>query len=267
VGAVFLVFAMAVIAEGKFVPFAVAFSGGFVSLLCTWFLGKVVRGSVRKRLYDLAVAEHSEALRDDPASPAGHHNQGLASHGSGDFARAIAHFDAAIRLDPALADAHVGRVNAYGAIGQYERVIAEYTAVIERDPGNAVAFIARATACNGLGRAHRSIPDATEAIRLAPEVYLGHDARGWGHLQRGYQRAFMRLGFRTAAARDDYCQAVADFTEAIRLMPAAWDCYDGRSRALRALGDRAGAAADLARARELRGGGAPGCLSRLSLRS
>src|SRR5437879_4365821 len=86
VGAILLVLAISVIAEGKLFPFALAFSGGFICLLVAWFLGKGVR-SARKTANDLAIAEYTEAIRLDQGTPISHHNRGLACHRKGDYAR------------------------------------------------------------------------------------------------------------------------------------------------------------------------------------
>jgi tetratricopeptide (TPR) repeat protein len=266
-GAIFLVLALVLIKEGKLFEFLRALAGGCVSLLVAWLLGKGLR-KARKRAHDLAVAEHAQALRLDPATPIIHHNRGVACHAQGDYARAIAHFDAAIRLDPTMPQAYVGRVNAYGAIGQFDRVLAEYTEALQRDPTNALAYCARATAYNGLGLFDRSIPDAGEAIRLDPPLYLGYDARAYGYLQQGSFNWILKLlatifllaslgflrrdhfaGRTRTGSRADYEQALADFTEAIRLNPTAWDCYQGRARVYRALGERDKAGEDEARVR------------------
>ena len=165
-------------------------------------------------------------------------------------------------------DAYVGRVNAYGAMGQFERVIADYTETIRLVTNHALAYCARATAFNGIGRFDRSIPDASEAIRLDPHLYLGYDARGYGFVQRGSFNPIVKLvgiawmlatfGFlrrdhfdwkTPTGSKADFEQAIADFTEAIRLKPTASDCYHGRALAYQALGDHAKAIADEARAR------------------
>jgi tetratricopeptide (TPR) repeat protein len=260
--AFFFVFAYVVIAEGRVAQFVLAFAGGVFSLLVAWLLGKGA-ANIRRRLNDQVIAETARAVGSDPLDIIGHNNRGFVLAKNGEHAKAIAHYDAAIRLDPALPNAHVGRVNAFGAIGQWDRVIAEYTAAIDSDPNNALAYCARATALNGCGRFDRSIPDANEAIRLAPQLYLGHDARGYGLLQRGNFNWILKLiaiawmvvtlGFlrrdhfvwRTpTGSRADFEQAIDDFTEALRLQPAAWDCYMGRALAYRALGEHARAAAD-----------------------
>jgi tetratricopeptide (TPR) repeat protein len=54
------------------------------------------------------------------------------------------------------------------------------------------------------------------------------------------------------AKKGEYDQAIADYTEAIRLVPTNPTFYVARSLAYRALGDEAKAASDEKRARELR---------------
>lgn len=244
-----------------------AFAVGIVSLVFAWILGRCAR-MARRRANDLAIGEHAEAIRLGQEPAIAHITLAFACTRKRDHARAIAHYEAAIRLDPADVNAHVGRVNAYGALGDYPRMIADYTDSVQRDPSNALAHAARATAYNALGQFYNSIPDATEAIRLDPNLHLGYDARGYGLLQRGgYTRlvkavalAWMLATFgflrRDHPARTpigtkaDHTQAIADFTEAIRLRPTAWDCYHGRALVYRALGEHARAADDMARLRQ-----------------
>jgi len=241
-------------------------AGGIVSLLFAWILGRGAR-IARRKANDLAIAEHAEAIRLELQPSIAPITLAFVCTRKGDHARAIAHYEAAIRLNPADANAHVGRVNAYGALGDYPRMIADYTETIRLDPGNALAYAARATAYNALGQFYNSIPDATEAIRLDPNLHLGYDARGYGLLQRGGFNRLVKLmalawmlvtfGFlrrdhpawTPIGSKADYTQAIADFTEAIRLNPAAWDCYHGRALVYRALGDHTRAAEDLAQMR------------------
>jgi tetratricopeptide (TPR) repeat protein len=266
-GGVILVLAYLLIADGKFTAFLGALAGGIASLLFAWLLARCA-GIARRRANDLAIAEHAEAIRLGPPHGIAHIDLAFVASRKRNHAGAIAHFEAAIRQNPADANAHVGRVNAYGAMGEYPRMIADYTESVQRDPNNALAYAARATAHNALGQFYHSIPDATEAIRLDPNLHLGYDARGYGLLQRGGYTQLVKLmalawmlltfGFlrrdhpawTPVGSKADYAQAIADFTEAIRLHPAAWDCYHGRALVYRALGDHTRAAEDMARMRQ-----------------
>jgi tetratricopeptide (TPR) repeat protein len=212
--------------------------GGIFSLFLAPYYGKQ---NVRKTGYRAAIAQYTEAIGRDPSDArtlinrANVYRMLATEYAWPQMTRricrhALADYDEAIRLAPNEPDAHVGRVNALG----FEQAIAEYTETIRLDPNNAVAYCARATAYNGLAQSNGSIADATEAIRLAPDLYLGYDARGFGFWHRG----------NASRAQTDYLQAVADFSEAIRLNPNALDCYLGRAQAYRALGEVKLAAAD-----------------------
>lgn len=245
--------------------------GFLVSAFLVGALGACV-AKIKGEVADLAIAAHAHSIEAHEARvlDAAHLcKRGFACFTQGDYPQAIAFFDAALRKDPALPDAHVARVNAHGALGQWHRVIAEYTEVIRKDPAHALAYCARATARNGMGRWDLALPDAEAAIRLAPELYLGYDARGYALVQRGSFHPILkwigiawaivtfgflrrdRFAWKTpTGTQSDFERAVADFSEAIRLNPAAWDCYQGRAMAHRALGDQLQATLDEAKMRE-----------------
>jgi tetratricopeptide (TPR) repeat protein len=261
--AVFLVLAGLAIAEGNGERCVRGCIGAIVTATAVWAFGRAARFAGH-RTTDMLIARCADTIDLDACDAAGHLQRGFAHARRREYTRAIAYYDAAIQLDPVYQpNAYVGRVNAYTALGQLDRMIAEYTEVIEQDPTNALAWCARATAYNALGQWHLAIADATEAIRLAPALYLGYDARGYGYWQRGNFNWLIKLigiawmlgklafldrdhfSWRTpTGTRADHVQAIADFTEALRLNPGAWDCYAGRARAYRALGEHAKAAAD-----------------------
>ena len=260
--AVFLVLAGLMIAEGRGELFVRASVGVVVSATMVWLIGHAAR-QAGYRATDLRIARWATAIRDDPHDVAGHMERAIAHARRREFAKAIAHYDAAIDTDPDTPNAHVGRVNAYTALGQLDRVIAQYTHVIDADPTDALAHAVRATAYNALGRWDRAIADATRAIRLDPGLYLGYDARGyacWRHANRNWLLRALTIAWEMATVpvwRSDRSnrrtpmgsraaneQAVADFTEALRLNPAARDCYAARAMAYRALGEHAKAAVD-----------------------
>jgi tetratricopeptide (TPR) repeat protein len=269
--AVFVVLGIIAIGEGNLSLLGRAVLGGLGSGLVVWLLGQGYR-KARKRANDLAIAAHAAVIGLDAADAVAHSDRGTVCMAKGEYARAIAHFEEAIRLAPEQPYAYVGRVNAYAALGQLDRMIAEYSEAIRLDPEQTLAYCARATAYNALGRFDLALGDASEAIRLAPQLYLGHDARGYANWQRGNFNVIIKglaiawmlatLGFlrrdhfdpRTpTGTRADLEQALADFSEAIRLEPRAWDCYRGRALVYRALGDRASATVDEAWACQLLG--------------
>jgi tetratricopeptide (TPR) repeat protein len=185
----------------------------------------------------------TEAICLNPRSTAAYLGRGVARSRAGQFAQAIADATEAIRLDPRHALAYRNRGRDHAAVKAWSKAVADFTEAICLAPDDARAYCDRATVLNRLGRHAQAIADATEAIRLDPGLALGHNARAYGHLGRGRQRVFTFWRWGNAAARRaDFAQAIADFTEAIRLVPASWDCFVGRAMAYRTLGDLASAA-------------------------
>ena len=143
---------------------------------------------------------------------------GVAADLERQWARADECYNHALQLAPNEA----GPVNNRGwsllLRGNWKEAQGYFEQAIRLDPNNALAWCARATAYNGSFLFDHSIADATEAIRLAPELYFGYDARGYGFWHRG----------NATGQKADYQQSIADFTESIRLRPAALDSYFGR---------------------------------------
>jgi tetratricopeptide (TPR) repeat protein len=99
---------------------------------------------------------------------------------------------------------------------------------------------ARATSLNGEGQFERALQEAEEAIRLDPNLGQGYCARAFALFQRGF--------FTSDPAA--FRQAIADFTEVLRLEPTRWDAFHGRAQTHLQLGQPREAIVDLTHALE-----------------
>ena len=114
-------------------------------------------------------------------------------------------------------------------------------AQVTAPPADAAEDAATAATYHSLGRKllqedrfEEAIEQLTEAVKLDPVLAQAYNARGYAHF---------RL--------KQYAEALADFDRAIKLYPGYANAYVNRAATRRASGDKAGAAADQAMAREL----------------
>lgn len=126
--------------------------------------------------------------------------------------------------------------NAHLQKGEIDRAIEAFNEAVRLDPDNAYAYANRGIAYLDEDEPLAAVRDLTRALQLEPAIAASvRVQRGSGYLAQG-----------------SYREAVADFSEAIRLNPKDADAYQGRAEAFRKLGERARAAEDARRARELR---------------
>jgi tetratricopeptide (TPR) repeat protein len=137
-----------------------------------------------------------------------------------------------VELEPNVAENYRVRAQAYVDLRQYRNALADFDMLIKLAP-SARAYNDRGVCYRMLGDNSRAVEDFSNAIRLEPSVE--------GYLQRGM----------VLAAMGDHRRAIDDFNRALEIradMPAV---YRARASSRDALGDRAGAAADRAKAQEL----------------
>jgi tetratricopeptide (TPR) repeat protein len=105
---------------------------------------------------------------------------------------------------------------------------------VEKGPASAAQFHALGRKFIQDEKFEEAIGPLSEAIKLEPTLATAYNARGY---------CYSRIR--------KYKEALADFDEAIKLNPGYGNAYTNRAAARRALGDKAGADTDQAKAREL----------------
>jgi len=152
----------------------------------------------------------------------------------GAYAEAVSYFSDAIAAEPEYRS-YFGRANAYQRLEQLKPAIEDYSQAIRLNPAIAMPYHERAVCRARLNQDDDALTDYNHALTLA---------RGYGLSWNGRGVIYLR--------RKEYQKAISDFTEAIRLLPTYDQPYKNRATAKKALGDAAGAEADLNRARALK---------------
>jgi tetratricopeptide (TPR) repeat protein len=186
--------------------------------------------------YRAAAVALTEALTLKPDFPLALNARGFAYLQLRDYPRAVADLDEALRLNPGYANAALNRGVALRALGgRGAPAPVGVAAKAEPKPPApqraAQAHHQRGRELSARGDFQAAVVELTEALKLKPDFPLALNARGFAYLQL-----------------KAYKQAIADLDEAVRLEGGYSNAYFNRSAARRALGDVAGAAADLRRA-------------------
>jgi tetratricopeptide (TPR) repeat protein len=155
----------------------------------------------------------------------------LSKHGA--YAEAVPLFTKAIQSKPDYRT-YFSRAGAYQHLEQLPQAIADYSEAIKLNPDSFMPYHERAVCEARLKDDDRAFDDYNKALSLAPGYAFSLNGRGVIYLHR-----------------KEYQKAIPDFNEAIRLNPKWVQPYQNRASARKALGDSAGANADLAEAKRL----------------
>src|SRR6185369_7507490 len=125
--------------------------------------------------------------------------------------------------------AHNNRASAYRDLGDTERALEELEAAMRIAPNKSVTYNLAAGVCLNRKEYLRCIEFADKAIDCNPKNPFAWNNRGAAH-----------------SWRNNYSQAVRDYSEAIRLKPDYARAYRNRAMSYLSLGRKAEADADLA---------------------
>jgi tetratricopeptide (TPR) repeat protein len=100
-----------------------------------------------KGVYDLAIADYNEVIRNEPNDPEAYFNRGLSWKKIKQYDKAIADYDEAIRLNPEHVGAFDNRGDAWKAKGNYDKALSDYNQAIKIDPKNSSGYSSLAWLC------------------------------------------------------------------------------------------------------------------------
>jgi len=186
--------------------------------------------------YDRAIADLSQALKNDPGNVLAMHSRGVAYSDKQDYDRAIADYTEALWLAPRDATLFNDRARAYERKAQYDRAIADYSEVIRIAPRPAAALKDRCYVRAISGRElPQALEDCNEALRLIPRDISAFERRAL---------TYVRLG--------RYDKAIVDYNLVLKFVSTNAAALYGRGVAKKKTGDEYGGDADIAAARLIR---------------
>ena len=132
----------------------------------------------KKKDYDKAVADFTEAMRLDPKNPSFHSLRGFASYFTREYDQAIADFTETIRKFPPRTDIVHARGIIWYLKGEYAKALDDYNEAIRIEPESPIAYDSCAWICATCPQAkHRDGKKAIESATKACELTRWNVAR------------------------------------------------------------------------------------------
>lgn len=152
--------------------------------------------------YDLAYADHTQAIRQDAKSEVPLINRAAVLLTQNKPTEALRDYDAAIQLNSKNPTLYQQRALAWKAAGKPDRAIEDFGKAIEISPQHLSAIMGRGFVWYEQGKHAQAIEDFSTAIKINPKIAAAFNNRGFNYQQLG--RA---------------TEALADYNEAVKLAP------------------------------------------------
>jgi serine/threonine-protein kinase len=153
----------------------------------------------------------------------------------GDLVGAIQSFTAVAVIDPKFKRVYHERGYAHQLAHQPVLAIQDFSRAVQIDPQDAMPYADRAVCLAHMRQDDQALTDFRRALEIRPDLAAALNGRGAILLKRR-----------------DYREAIRNFDATIASKPKFAPAYANRAKARRALGDNAGAQADLRKAEELK---------------
>jgi tetratricopeptide (TPR) repeat protein len=179
--------------------------------------------------YDEAGADCETALKLGYAGALVYHRRGVSEHFRGKTDLAIADYTRAIDLDPRSVLSYLNRGALYADQDKFEKALQDSNAGLAIEPGNVSLLVNAAEALIGLGKYPEAIEECNRAIAIDKGEELAWSNRGEARYMQAKSRPYSEGDSDASKPDHAFDEAIADFSEAIRLDPK--DCYPYRGRA------------------------------------
>jgi tetratricopeptide (TPR) repeat protein len=177
--------------------------------------------------------EQDHAIAANPRHATAYDNRGLLRSRKGDNKGALADFVKTTGIDTADNDMLRHRGEAHAALNQLDLALKDFDVLLRRNPKDSDGLADRADLEVRLKRFDTALIDCRNAIKL----------------DRKSAAAWLACG-RAHAGQAHWQEALDDFDAALDRDDTLADAYAERARVKQELGDKAGARADLARAKK-----------------
>ncbi len=125
--------------------------------------------SLSKAQYDLAVADFTKAIEQNPNFMVAHYNRGVTYFELGKYDLAVADFTKAMKLGLKGKGAYYIRGLALCRAGQYDLAIKDFSNIIELDPADATAYNMRGVMYLLKNEYKQTVADFKKALELDPK--------------------------------------------------------------------------------------------------
>ena len=183
-------------------------------------------------IFDRAITDLDQAIKLNPKFATAYNYRGLVYMSMRDLDRAAADFDQAIQLGPKLTAPYVNFGVLYAKKNELDRAISYYNQALAINPKHAFALMMRGAAYARKGAFAPAFADVDLAIQLNDKSALARYSRGHAKLLQ----------------QERLDEAIADFSDAIKLDPTFVNAYTARGLAYEARGDRDRAKSDFSAA-------------------
>lgn len=193
--------------------------------------------------FEKALPDFKKVLEHDPNSDIGYFSQGVIYSMKGDHDQGIIYYDKAIQLNPEYQDAYRNRATSYSHKGDFKKALKDFDKAIDLDPDDEAVYNNRGGAYRKTGDNKHAIEDFSRAIQLNPGF-----PNAWYNLAVSYEQEklfdkaienysavitlnqdFVGEAYRHRGnvyyERNEYDNAIADYTQALRFNDKNADVY------------------------------------------